>query len=424
MIDQCINEVYKRDERVIIPDFGAIIYSEYSESADFNDLLNFDDGKVLSEIQKQHSMSEEEASEALVKYVEELKEKLNQGNSVFIGGIGYIIKDDQGAYSIQKAKPAANTLSIVEPDEIVTKTDSPESEPEDVSMENIQPEETEEVPEPEIEEENVPSSELENSFADEQREGEEEAFNDAREESEDVGSYGNTFIHGEELSLEDKESDDIYSEEDEHESEEGNKYVYEEEEKSNTSKIVLLVLIPLLLLAAGGYYFFFYKDSGASDKTQQSSTSLTKATTPKDSVKQNPKAEKEVTASMSEQEKSKTDDSISTGAPDNTPNMASVKYSVDDKKVSTTSSPSSSSSSNGRYYSLILGSFKVESNADNYQQHLQSQGLQVIKFHGKNDFYFVGFENVGSKPEAVQRLNEVQDNNPSAWIINKNLISL
>ena len=52
MIDRCIFEVYNRDKKVFIPDFGAIIYSEYNDQIDFNDLLTFDDGKVVEEIQK------------------------------------------------------------------------------------------------------------------------------------------------------------------------------------------------------------------------------------------------------------------------------------------------------------------------------------------------------------------------------------
>ena len=56
MIDQSINEVFQRDKKVFIPDFGAIIYSEITDSIDFNNLLTFDDGKVIAEIQIQNHL--------------------------------------------------------------------------------------------------------------------------------------------------------------------------------------------------------------------------------------------------------------------------------------------------------------------------------------------------------------------------------
>ena len=61
MIDQAIYKVFKRDKKVIIPDFGAFIHSEITDTADFNALLNFDDGKIIAQIQKQQNLSEEDS---------------------------------------------------------------------------------------------------------------------------------------------------------------------------------------------------------------------------------------------------------------------------------------------------------------------------------------------------------------------------
>jgi hypothetical protein len=77
MIDQAINEVYKRDQKVFIPDFGAIFYSEASDSIDFNELLTFDDGKLIAEIQKQEYLSEEDARRALEEYLVSVKSTLD-----------------------------------------------------------------------------------------------------------------------------------------------------------------------------------------------------------------------------------------------------------------------------------------------------------------------------------------------------------
>ena len=61
MIDQAINEVFQREKKVFVPDFGAFIYSEGTETIDFNAHLNFDDGKVISEIQEEKNQESEPA---------------------------------------------------------------------------------------------------------------------------------------------------------------------------------------------------------------------------------------------------------------------------------------------------------------------------------------------------------------------------
>jgi cell division septation protein DedD len=43
-------------------------------------------------------------------------------------------------------------------------------------------------------------------------------------------------------------------------------------------------------------------------------------------------------------------------------------------------------------FSLILGSFKVERNADKFRQRLQSRGINVEKFRGLKGYYFVGMK--------------------------------
>ncbi len=111
MIDHSIYEVFQRDKKVVIPDFGAILFSEVTDTIDFSDLLTFDDGKVIAEIQKQQNLPEEEARYALSEYVQRIINTLNQGMLHFFEGIGYLAKDPQGSFFIHKTKPSPDLVS-------------------------------------------------------------------------------------------------------------------------------------------------------------------------------------------------------------------------------------------------------------------------------------------------------------------------
>jgi nucleoid DNA-binding protein len=146
MIDQSISEIYQRDGKVFIPDFGAFIYSEISDTINFNDLLTFDDGKLISEIQKKQNLPEEEARDVLNEYIEDTKSTINQGNLHFIEGIGYLAKDPQGVFSIQETLSSPDSAEDVEiqesesidmnehEDQVVDSTELSDSDPEEKNI--------------------------------------------------------------------------------------------------------------------------------------------------------------------------------------------------------------------------------------------------------------------------------------------------
>ena len=61
----------------------------------------------------------------------------------------------------------------------------------------------------------------------------------------------------------------------------------------------------------------------------------------------------------------------------------------------------------------------MESNADNYARSLNERGMDVDKFEGFNDFYFVGIEQIDGKEKALEQLGEARSLEPTAWIIRK-----
>ncbi len=424
MIEKCIYDVYKRDERVIIPEFGAIIYSDYSDEADFNAYLNFDDGKVAGEMQKQMKLSEEEATATLEKFVDNISKQIDNGKTVLIEGIGYMSRDEDGSIVIQK------TGTISEP--VVEEKEETKVEKEETPTPAAMKEEEEKVEEPvevNVEQEDEIQIEAEEEDLEEVESSEIEPEETEKRETtvaEEGTHYGSTFIHGEDIELESEGegAEEFFEEEDRP------VYHYDEPEKKNPARTILLIALPLLLVLAAGYYYFFHWNDQPDDRSEKSSLITTIPTPAKedkvakteaqeDTMKAETQTKPETQTKAEEPSKGSTSTPASSTSEDSN-NLASVKYEVAESKQN----PGISSTGYGKSYSLILGSFRVESNADNYLKTLQSKGLKVIKFPGKYDYYHVGYENIGDKSEALRQLTVVRQENPTAWIINRELIRL
>lgn len=369
MINQCIHKVYQRDKKVFIPEFGAIIYSEFNDEVDFNELLTFDDGKVIEEIQKQQSITEEQARKALEKYVREVKATVEKGKSHNFEGIGYLSRDKQGALVMQKG-PTNSDVSGKSPEASIPTT----------SEENIADpakvdEKIEEVEKDEI---NHPDSG--------------DLFEEEATDSE-FPRFENTPIFPD---VDNDEDETVFSVEEEKQF----GYEYEEELKIDESesssgsglKTAFLIIIPILLIAAGAYYYF---NLDKSDTTLGESSKI-------QSVESIP--EKDVLESTED-----ATESVDSEKTDNTP-------------VRLTSSSSTSQIDEDKTFCLIMGSFKVERNADKYQRRLKQKGLDSNKFKGRKNFYFVGIQSIKGKSNAVKQLDEIKSKVPSAWIYNKDLL--
>lgn len=378
MIDQCIYEVYKHDKKVFIPDFGAIIYSEYNDSVDFNSLLTFDDGKVLAEVRRQHFLSEEDARKELESYINDVKTALSGGKSVFFGGIGYLSHDKDGNISIEKAKPSYRTSK---------RKKAATSKVEAVATETSEAPGDEELLQKAYDQESTQNGDQE-KMPDIDAEPAIDAFPFAEEDAYPADS---------------DTSDDawIYDDEPQDTGARG---------KRRVLKAVLLLLIPLMLLGVAAYYYFDPVE-GAEETTE-----LTKhrqvAEVQLVSHADAPVVEEEP-APAAEEAANPVSREESYGNAIRTAEEAVVSSAAGDP-----------AEGDNRHYSLILGSFKIENNADNYQAHLRDQGIEVVKFYGRNDFYFVGYEHIAGKSRAVEMLREVKQQNPDAWIIDRARLSL
>ena len=416
MIDPCIYKVYKQDKKVFIPDFGAIIYSEVSDSIDFNDLLTFDDGKVVEEIQSKQKISEKEAKKALKEHIDKIKAKLEDGDSHLIRGLGYLYKDEQGSYAFQKKKPAPQAKEEKEPEksnpveEVVPplQKESIETEKEEVHDPDseIEPPQSEEIPVDEIEPDLIIGQELE-----EEKETEyEDSTVLGMEEKDGFAENTETLLDDEEesysykpiLSAEDENVQEYYKRKDD--------YDNGENKRRPIFTIIAATVIVLLLAAFVLYYFNFY----SGDKTQISdnaSMSSTK-TALSEEVKNNNGSE-----TPASNEENVENENLQEANPEASSTLEEEINSrePDTKVISSTSS--FEATKNDKIYSLILGSFKVERNADNFKKHLTSQGIDVNIFRWGGNFHCVGYEQIAGKSNAVKLLAEMREEEPSAWII-------
>jgi len=401
MIDQCIFDVYQRDKKVFLPDFGAIIYSEFNDSVDFNDLLTFDDGKVVEEIQKQESLAEEEARKALEEYIEEIKNTLGKGKLHYIGGIGYLSKDENGSYLIEKSKPSDDAPSKKSSSKTRSKSSKKKSESADDQTDKptAEKEKTEtpiidEIPEPLIVENNADihtSSQSEDSF-----------LSNAEEEIE------KPVITGEETEYEIEEDETFNS----FTTDEPDYNDYEAQDdvdkKASSSKKVLWIAIFVIILSVGGFYLykiFLGPQSGDGKELLVSNEKSANENDTSDPISNSEQIDRSNNAQSS----------FDSG-------KDKLKAMSNDPETRVAESSDIEEDDEQKTFSLILGSFKVESNADKYRQRLQTRGIDVEKFRGLNNFFFVGIEKIEGKSNAVRRLEEFKRKDPSAWIYNNALL--
>ena len=69
-------------------------------------------------------------------------------------------------------------------------------------------------------------------------------------------------------------------------------------------------------------------------------------------------------------------------------------------------------------FSVVVGSFSVQANAEGLQSTLKSQGYDAqVAYNSANQMYRVVAATFGSKPEAVSSRNDLRSQYPDAWLL-------
>ena len=404
MIDQSIYKVFKRDKKVIIPDFGAFILSENTDTTDFNALLNFDDGKIIAEIQKQQNLSEEEARNDLSEYVQGITKTLNQGMQHFFEGIGYLAQDPQGSYSIHKTESFADSIKEEEVQEPKETDNIKRREQADHKAKISDYNQSEK---PHLEHFNMETSSIQRNV-----DTEIELVDD--EENLTIPTEGNRHTDNDSsysykpfLSEEDEDVQEYYQRKDK---------FYKQDKKRRPFTTALMIAMPIILIGFAGYYYYnFYipQDVQNTDDLQQSQLipSISVETPTESNTEEVPVVE------VVDEKKNENESSLST-------TNAEVSTSSNQPKPAASNSTSTPTTNDAPgvqniTYSLILGSFKQEDNADRLLQQFQEKGFEVGKFQRGNRLYFVGYEHIDGKSNALRLLSKIKEEESSAWITKK-----
>ena len=190
-------------------------------------------------------------------------------------------------------------------------------------------------------------------------------------------------------------------------------YDEDSDTKSNKRKslmVAIAVVILLIIIAIPLYLFVFKTDRG--DNLAQAS--------PTGKLTLEKKSKEPVVVKAVEQRQEKTEESSTSAKNVNSEKQAKDNEPVVSSVQQATELSASFSTNEDKLYSLILGSFKVESNADNFERQLNDKGIDVSKFQRDNDFYFVGIEQIKGKSSAIKLLATLrEEEEPTAWIIKK-----
>jgi len=164
-MEKYILSLIKENNRVIIPNFGAfIVAKENGYTILFNNFLSFNDGLLIDYVSSTRSISKDEATSQVDKYVEKVKEELDSHGEYKIEGLGTFTKDATGilrftqADEINHGEDAEKESDLLDLDS--TEKEELKDEPEQqVSIET--PEETKVNEEPLVEVEEEPEEKKE-----------------------------------------------------------------------------------------------------------------------------------------------------------------------------------------------------------------------------------------------------------------------
>lgn len=97
MVQNALLALLAYNDRVIIPNFGAILkHKDFSQSIFFNQFIRFNDGLLFAHLTKGLGLTEEEAKISVQMFIDDVIRQIQKKGSYHISGIGYFcIIDDR-----------------------------------------------------------------------------------------------------------------------------------------------------------------------------------------------------------------------------------------------------------------------------------------------------------------------------------------
>ena len=96
MIEKHILKLLEKNNRVIIPDFGAFLKgSGSSKNIFFNEFIKVDDGLLINSIIENEKLSRNDVSQEIAEFIEKVNTELSKKQKSVIEGFGVLFKDEK-----------------------------------------------------------------------------------------------------------------------------------------------------------------------------------------------------------------------------------------------------------------------------------------------------------------------------------------
>lgn len=104
MINKYLKELVENNNRIIIPDFGAFMVQSTPDGKNisFNDFLKFNDGLLVNQIIKAEKISKNDAADKVKEFVKSIEAAFSKGESFEVKELGFLVKDNNGNIKFEK----------------------------------------------------------------------------------------------------------------------------------------------------------------------------------------------------------------------------------------------------------------------------------------------------------------------------------
>ncbi len=369
MIHKYIKELVENNNRVIIPDFGAFMVQSTAEGKQisFNDFLKFNDGLLVNQIIKSEKTSKNEATEQIKTFIKNIDETFSNGKPYEIKDVGFLVKDDHGNIKFN-VKGAGEKSSVLPTDEKPTiildeKKEVTEAKPE-IKKPVAKPKETIKTT-PKVEVKAEPKAEPKKEIK--------KTITESKPTPQQTQKTTKVVEKPLAKTSDKKSAESIAAS------------IMDKKKKTNSNgffaenKKLVIIIAALVIVLGGGTWAVISFD-----------------------LLSKPEPVVEVIALEP--------------IIDTVPEVDTVKV-IEEEQPTVIEEPAVDP--NVKHYYIVAGSFKVASNADNYNQKLINEGYDSEIVERSNGYYTVSYKTIYDWSEALREWRTMRNTNSETWILVK-----
>ena len=155
MLTDFIIEQLKEKNRIIIPDFGAIMARQDAKGAttySFSPFLKYNDGVLINYLANKDNLTKDEAQEKLNEFINSIKTSVDKNGSFLIKNVGKFCKDNKGGYTLTSEEQTLAEESPAQAEKTETPIEKTEEKPvkNQVNTEDSNKKETVQTPKPKV----------------------------------------------------------------------------------------------------------------------------------------------------------------------------------------------------------------------------------------------------------------------------------